>query len=270
MSSNHRISLDVPENAASITDLLNLKANSSESISRLSDYLASIGSGQKLGKVRINTGAVQAAGTVTFSSFADADTVTLNGVTLTGKTSPSGASQWAVGASDEACANNFAAKVNASALDKIVGVLIAIRRATVALSAFVDADTITINGHIFTGKTTPDAGSRTQFAIGSTDTITAVNLVAAVTRSLSPLVQGVAATSSSTTVTLNFNGTLTVAASAHATVTSTIAVMTSIVAGQIGNLCTLAISAHGAVSAANLASGTEGTEVIFAKNYAAA
>lgn len=265
MSSNHRISLDVPENAASITDLLNLKANSTESLTRLAQYIESIGGGQKLGKVRMNTGAVQAAGTVTFSSFADADTVTLNGVVLTGKTSPSGASEFAIGSSDQDCANNLETKINASALNKIVGCLGASRRATVLLSSFVTADTVTVNSVVFTGKTTPDAGNREEFAIGATDAITATNLCAAINNSLR--VPGVVATVSSATVTLNYIGTLTATISAHGTATSTIVVVTILIPGQIGNLCTLAISAHGSVVSPT--GGTEGTEVIFAKNYIA-
>lgn len=57
---------------------------------------------------------VQASGTITFSSFADSDTITINGTVLTGKTSPSGASQFAVGASNSACATNAAACINAN------------------------------------------------------------------------------------------------------------------------------------------------------------
>lgn len=267
MLSNHRISLDLPENAASITDLLNLQANDGSSLARLAEYLDGIAGGRKIGKVRMNTGAVQASGTVTFSSFIADDTVTLNGNIFTGKASPSGANQFAVGSSDEDCANNLAAKINASALDKVAGTLGASRRATVLLSSFVDADTVTINSVVFTGKTTPAEGNREQFAIGATDTITAANLAAAINNSLR--VPGVVATSSSATVTLNYIGTLTASSSAHSTVTSTIVVVTSLIPGQIGNLCALAISAHGSVSGAVLTGGTEGTEVVFANSYVA-
>lgn len=267
MPSNHRITLDVPENAASITDLLNLKANDASSLVRLSEYIDSIGSGQKLGKVRMNTGAVQASGTVTFSSFVADDTVTLNGNVFTGKATPSGANQFAVGSTDEDCANNLSAKINASTLAKMVGCLSGSRRATILLSAFVAADTVTVNSVVFTGKTTPAAGTREEFAIGTSDAITAANLCAAINNSLR--VPGVVATVSSATVTLNYIGTLTVANSAHATVTSTITVVTSLIPGQLGNLCALAISAHGSVSGAVMTGGTEGTEVIFANNYVA-
>lgn len=267
--SNHRISIDVAQSGQTVIDRLSLRPDDSESIVRLGDYLQELGSGAKKGKIRMNLNAVQASGTVTFSSFVADDVVTVNGVTFTGKASPSGAQEFAIGSVDQDCANNLAAKINASALDKIVGVVGATRRATVALASFVADDTVTINGVIFTGKASPDAAVREQFAIGASDTLTAKNLLAAIQASLNPALAGITVSVVTTTLTLTFSGTLTVAASAHATVTSTIVVITSITAGQVGNLCTLAISAHGSVSAANLASGTEGTEVIFDKNYTA-
>ena len=267
--SEHRISISVPDSGASVISLLDLKANDGESIARLGQYIDGIGGGVKTGKVRTNLNAVQAVGTIAFSSFVDADTVTINGVTLTGKTSPSGASQWAVGADDEACANNLVTKINASALDKIVGCVGASRRGTVQLVSFVNADTVTVNGVVFTGKTTPTAGVREEFAIGSSDSVTAQNLLSAVLNSLKKEVAGISGSVSTDTVTFNFLGSLTLAASAHATVASKTVVVTCLIPGQIGNLCTLAISAHGSVSAANLASGTEGTEYVFSKNYSA-
>lgn len=131
-------------------------------------WFKAIASGQKSGAISISRACVKASGTITFASFADSDTVTINGVTLTGKTSPSGASQFAVGSSNTECAANLAAKINASALAGIVNV------------------------------------------------VTATSSLAVVT-------------------------------------------ITCSVPGSIGNLCSLAISAHGSVSAANLASGADGT-----------
>lgn len=264
--STHRISIDTTESGASVIDLLALDTNDDFTPARLAAYIEAFVS-IKTGKIRTNLNAVQASGTITFSSFADADTVTLNGITFTGKTSPSGAQQWAVGASDEACANNFIAKINASAVNLIVGCMAASRRATVTLSSMVDGDTVTVNNHIFTAKNTPDPGVRNQFGVGSTDTITAANLAASINRSISYLVAGVVATSATTVVTINYLGTLTVASSAHATVASNIAVMVCIIGGQLGNLSSLAISAHGSVSGALLTGGTEGTENIYSQNY---
>lgn len=267
--SNHRISLDVSDSGASVISLLDLKANDCESISRVGQYLEGVAGGVKTGKVRVNLNAVQATGTVTFSSFVADDTVTVNGNTLTGKVSPSGASQFAIGSNDQDCANNLVAKINASALDKIAGTVGASRRATIQLASFVTTNTVTINGIVFTGKTTPDAGVREEFAIGSSDSITASNLLDAIRRCIKPELLGVTASVSTDTVTINRVGSITASISANGTVTSTIVVVTSLVPGQIGNLCTIAISAHGSVSGANLTGGTEGTEYVFSRNFSA-
>lgn len=261
----HRITLETKMTGQSVSDLLFLQQDDNNSISRVGDLFYALASGVHTSAIRFNINAVQASGTITFSSFADADTVTVNGVVLTGKTSPSGASQFAVGASDEACANNFCAKINASALASIVGVVAASRRATVALSSFVDGDTVTINSVIFTGKTTPTAGNQQQFAVGSTDAITANNLMAAINNFVGVGLSGITVTISSATLTLNYNGTLTVANSAHATVSSTIAVVVCLTPGTIGNLCTLAISAHG--SAVTPTGGAEGTQTVYQENF---
>ena len=264
-----RISVDSPESGASIIALLDPKANDPISISRVGQYLEGIAGGVKTAKVRLNANAEQAVGTITFASFIEDDTVTINGVALTAKTSPSGASEWAVGADDEACANNLVAKINASALDKIVGCVGSSRRGTVALSSFVANDTVTVNGAVFTGKSSPDAAVPEQFAIGGTDAISAQNLASAIRNSFKKELFGITVSVSSATLTFNTVGSLTLAASAHATVASKIVVVTALVPGQIGNLCTLAISARGSVSAANLASGSEGTEYVFSRNYSA-
>ncbi len=266
------MSLDTSDGATHINDMngLGISANDSESFAQVAHYLDAIAGGAVPAKIRLNYGATQATGTITFSSFADADTITVNGVTLTGKTTPSGASQWAVGATDEACANNLVALINASALASIVGCVGATRRATVTVAAMVDGDTVTINGVVFTCKASPSAAVREQFQLGTSDTVTASNLKNAVNKSINVLLAGIVATSATTIVTLNFiGGALTVANSAHGTVASTIVVMTCIIAGTLGNLSSLAISAHGSVSAALMTGGAEGTEVIFAKNWQA-
>lgn len=264
--SNHRISIDTTESGQSVLDLLSLNANSNLSLTKMAAYLEAF-TNSKTGKIRTNLNSVQASGSIAFSSFVDSDTVTLNGVTFTGKTTPSGAQQWAVGSTDEDCANNLVAKINASVVNLIAGCMAMSRRATVTISSMVDGDTVTINNHIYTAKTTPDAAFRTQFAVGVTDTITAANLAAAINRSISPLMAGVTATSASTVVTINYLGTLTVTNSAHGTVASKTVVVVCLIPGQLGNLSSLAISAHGSVSAALLTGGTEGTETIYSQNY---
>lgn len=261
--SNHLITIDSPLGANHVKGVV-LGGDSKDGfLSAIGELIHAIDGGIYSAKCRVKIGAASAAGTITFAAFADADTITLNGVVLTGKTSPSGASQFAVGASNEACSNNCVAKINASALDKIVGCFGASRRGTVLLNGFVDSDTVTVQGFVFTGKTTPTDGNQQQFRIGGTDAITAENLKNAV-QSFQPT-KTLTVTRSSATLTFNFYGSLTLAASAHATVASDTVVVTSIVPGQIGNLQTLAISAHGSVVA--FAGGLEGTMYTENKNY---
>ncbi len=265
-----RISIDTPYPAAADQGQLLQVANSPEGLQSIARFIESIAGGNKTAKLRLNTGAAQAEGQVAFDSFVEDDTVTLNGAVFTGKDSPSGAAQFAVGASDEACANNFYEKIKASAVDKIVGVLTPFRRGTILLSSFVADDTITINGLVFTGKASPDAADPRQFLIGSTDAKSAANLLAAINKCapLYPANLGnlLAASVSTATITLDFDRSMTLAASAHATLDNDMVRIRSIVPGQIGNLCTLAISARGSVSGAVLTGGTEGTQTVFSNS----
>lgn len=255
-----RISVDIPTwTAATVAGQLDPKANDRPSISRIAALLESIAGGNVPAKVYLNTGAVPAVGLITFSSFVADDTVTINGNIFTAKASPSGANQWAVGADDEACRNNLITKLNASALDKIVGVVKASARGTILLSSFVADDTVTVNGVVFTGKASPSGVN--QFAIGADDAATAQYLLNAIAANPDTRIAGISVTRSTATLTFNYNGIMTLAASAHATVADKIVVITSIVGGQIGNLMTLAISAHG--SKTDPTGGTEGTQTLF-------
>lgn len=258
-TSSHRITFTVEGGGPS-----DLNPNTRpEYLVRCAQLLEGIAVGAKQGRVHIHSGATQAVGTMVFSSFADADTVVINGTTLTGKTTPSGTAQWAVGASDEACANNFVAKVNASALSAISGIIYATRRATCAVSSMADADTVTINGVVFTCKATPTEGNKGHFQLGTSDTVTAVNLAKAINMNGDPALAIIAATSATTTVTINFDGTLVASNSAHGTITSTTAVLTCVIAGVIGNLCTLTTGGgHGTATAPT--GGADGTEKVFA------
>lgn len=112
---------------------------------------------------------------------------------------------------------------------------------TITLSSFVNSNTITINGTVFTGETSGATGN--QFNIGGSDTITAANAVAAINASATAIVANVVT-----------------ASSAGAVIT-----ITAKEAGTIGNLGTLAISANGSVSGANLTGGTDGTVSALAK-----
>jgi hypothetical protein len=103
------------ESAQAVKDKLQLSTVSPAALfDRLARYFDRIGSGNIGAKAYVATTVVQATGTITFASFADGDTIAVNGTTLTGKTSPSGAVQFAVGASNTACAANAAACINAN------------------------------------------------------------------------------------------------------------------------------------------------------------
>lgn len=266
-----RISIVTPDAKEADQGALNAIANDASSVDRLGQFIQSVGNGSRTGKIRLNTGAVQAEGQIAFDSFADADTVTINGVELTGKTSPSGASEFAVGASDEACANNLYTKLVASALDKIVGLIVPFRRGTIVIGTMVATNTVTINGIVFTAKTTPDASDPRQFKVGSTSAKTAEGLLNAILacQKLYPVQLGgnlLSVTRSSATLTIDYDGALTFANSANATLDNDMVRIRAAMGGQVGNLMTLAISARGSVSGAALTGGTEGTEVIFSKN----
>lgn len=104
---------------------------------------------------------------------------------------------------------------------------------TITLSSHIATNTVTVNGITFTCVASGATGN--QYNVGGDDTATAVNLAAA----------------------LNANATLDgmiIATSALGVVT-----LTALFPGEIGNAITLAISANGSVSAARMASGTNGT-----------
>jgi phage tail sheath gpL-like len=177
MSSFVKILLSVPDSIATMKSKLNFDANAtSYSAQAVEALFSSVVNGNQVSYAKVSVGALQATGTVTFSSFVADDTVTVNGVVFTGKVSPSTTTEFAIGSSNTECATNFAAKINASALAHIVGV------------------------------------------------VTATSALAVVT-------------------------------------------LTAVQPGLSGNQQTLAISAHGSVSAARLASGSDGTQV--ATNYGA-
>jgi phage tail sheath gpL-like len=82
----------------------------------LSRFFDALSLGNRSAKVvtQVNSGdAVAATGTVTLSSFVADDTVTIGTQVFTAKVSPSGANQFALGASDTTAAAALAAKINA-------------------------------------------------------------------------------------------------------------------------------------------------------------
>jgi hypothetical protein len=144
-----------------------IKADPNNTLNRIEAFFAALGVGAYRSNVDINTGGTNASGTITFSSLANNDTITVNGTVFTAKTSgASGAVQFNLGANDTAAAANAVAALNANTA---------------------------INSTLF-GQST-----------------------------------------------------------------GAVITLTCRVPGVIGNLCTIAISAHGSVSGANLASGADGT-----------
>lgn len=116
----------------------------------------------------------------------------------------------------------------------------------VTFSSFADADTVTINGVVLTGKTTPTTNSH--FAIGATDTLTAINLVR--------LINGLASVGAPPAKVWGV---------VSATSSGAVVTLTALDSGDIGNIYTLAISAHGSVTGATFASGADGTIISLAK-----
>lgn len=110
----------------------------------------------------------------------------------------------------------------------------------ITFASIANNDTITINGTVFTAKTTGATGN--QFNLGASDTTAAANAAAAINASATAIVvNNVSATSALAILTL-----------------------TAKEQGTMGNLMTLAISAHGSVSTA-VAGGTDGTVTALAK-----
>ena len=116
----------------------------------------------------------------------------------------------------------------------------------VTFSSFVATDTVTVNGVVLTGRASPTLAA--EFTIGATDALTAQNFANVI----------------------NGSGTIGVPAAkiwgvVTATVSGAVVTLTAVAPGAIGNLMTLAISAHGSVTGANFASGADGTITALAK-----
>ena len=120
---------------------------------------------------------------------------------------------------------------------------------TITLSSFVAADTITVNGVVFTGS--DSATTNVQIKTGGTDTTVATAFV--------NLLNGIGGSGLAVTPPAKINGVVTATSSAG------VITLTALEPGAIGNLYTLAISAHGSVTAATFASGTDGTITNIAK-----
>lgn len=116
------ITIEHDEGSADINNLLLAQTSDRVGVGlKLRNAIRYFTSGFKRAKFTIGTVAVQATGTVTLASFVQNDTVTINGVVMTGKTSPATEAEFACGVSDTADAAALAAKINAhSSLSLIV------------------------------------------------------------------------------------------------------------------------------------------------------
>ena len=111
----------------------------------------------------------------------------------------------------------------------------------VTLQGFVNGDTITVDGVVFTGAGNSDGNN---FVVGGTDAITAANFAAKLNASSNPAIECLMGASSALNV----------------------ITLTSLIPGPIGNFQTASISAHGVVSGGS--SGTNAT-LLTASTYAA-
>ena len=118
----------------------------------------------------------------------------------------------------------------------------------VTFSSIANTNTVTINGVVFTAKTSGTQSGVQQFSIGTSDTQAATNLAARINNT-----DGVGAPPA------KVFGVVT-ASSALGVVT-----ITAVEPGAVGNLYTLAISANGSVTGANFAGGTDGTITYLSK-----
>lgn len=112
---------------------------------------------------------------------------------------------------------------------------------TVTLSSMVANDTVTINGTVLTAATTPS--TTVQFKVGATDTATAANLATVI------------------------NANLVLDGQVFATSAGAVVTLTCVHFGLLGNLCTLAISAHGSVSGAVMTGGSDSAVTGFGTSF---
>lgn len=120
----------------------------------------------------------------------------------------------------------------------------------VTFSSIAAADTVTINGVVYTGSNSATT-SNVQFKTGGTDTTAAL--------SLANVINGTSANGTTVTPPAKINGIVT------ATAALGVVTITAVGPGAIGNLYTLAISAHGSVTGATFASGADGVITALAK-----
>lgn len=173
-----RTTISIEHSVESQKDIENLFEHTDSKFigGRLAAFFDALTAGFKRGNLRIAAGdAVRASGTITFSSFAADDVVTVNGVTFTAKVSPAGAQQFALGASDAIAAANLTAKINASALALVTGVVTAANTSSgvttlTAVQPGLTGNCITIaisaRGSVSGARLTGGAGAEVAHAFG--------------------------------------------------------------------------------------------------------
>jgi hypothetical protein len=115
------------EAAGDITERLHSRSGShpNDVVNGLANYMNGLAGGQYQGSVDVSvnrSGAARASGTITFSGTGAAnDTILINGVTFTAKSSGATGDQWNVGASATLSAAALAAAINASASALVSG-----------------------------------------------------------------------------------------------------------------------------------------------------
>lgn len=223
------------------------------------------------------SGGVQATGTITFSGICTAgQTVIVNGITFTSASSPSGAYQFAPGASATASATNLIAKLIAATDTELTVLSFTRSGATITITYGVtgtagnsvtiagtyrvgvaatgsvnltagnaaNGNTFTINGKTYTFQTSL-TNSDGNVLIGGSATASIANLVAAITLGAGSGTTYAAATTAPSNVTGAVNGT-----------TATVADITATAVGTAGNSYTLAKSGTNlAISGATLSGG---------------
>jgi len=230
----------------------------------LGAYLYALIGGVAKRTTKIRYGETFAFGTATFSGASGTVGVLLGGNAIT----------FAHGASDQADSNTLVTTINASANALVQDLIKASNlKATITISTGVAGAVLTIMDVVLravkTGVSSPEAG---EFAIGASDTLTAVNLVAAINNH-PVLRESCVATSSLGVVTvysvfavpdytsLTSSGSGFTASGAFAA--GTTVMLTSLWKGTLGNHITLALSGTGVtVSGARFTGGTNGTTSI--------
>lgn len=142
----------VNDNANGVIAHLNPSRQSPvELLQAIERYVGRMSGGTVSCKAYLSTTVVQASGTITLSSFVNNDTITINGTTMTGKDTPSGAAEFAILGTDTLTAAAAVVKINANTtLNKQVvasssGAVITIT--ALVPGAFGNLGTIAISAH---------------------------------------------------------------------------------------------------------------------------